>query len=109
MLAHTRRAAQVLSAAECEAWIAWGEAQGFELEKHAQTAYSAHRDNGRLALQSDAVADAIFARLRPWVPERLGGRQLRGCNPNIRLYRYGPGQRFGRHVDQARDIEPPRT
>jgi hypothetical protein len=30
-------AASILSTAECRAWIEWGEATGFKLEKHAQT------------------------------------------------------------------------
>ena len=33
------------------------------LEKHAATAQVAHRDNGRLAVESDEVALAIFAQL----------------------------------------------
>ena len=47
------------------------------------------------------MAAAIFERLRPWLPAQVGGRRAHGCNPNIRLYRYTAGQRFGRHVDQA--------
>lgn len=93
--------ANFLSAAECAAWIAWGEAAPFQLEKHAQTAHIAHRDNGRLAVLSADVADALLERLRPWAPTQLGRRKLVACNPNVRLYKYGPGQRFGRHVDQS--------
>jgi hypothetical protein len=85
----------------CAAWIAWGEAAPFQLEKHAQTAHIAHRDNGRLAVLSVDVADALLERLRPWAPAQLGRRKLVACNPNVRLYKYGPGQRFGRHVDQS--------
>lgn len=91
----------VLTAAECAAWIQWGESIGFEAEKHSQTAYIAHRDNGRIAFHSDSVAAAIFERIRPFFPERISGRIPHGCNPNIRLYRYEPGQRFGKHIDQA--------
>lgn len=92
----------LLSTAECAAWIAWAEGAGFELQKHAQTAHIAHRDNGRLAIESADVAAALFERLRPLAPAQLpGGKRPVGCNPNIRLYKYEPGQRFGRHVDQA--------
>jgi hypothetical protein len=28
-----------------------------------------------------------------------------GCNPNIRFYRYTPGQRFGKHIDESVDLE----
>ena len=31
------------SSGRCAAWISWGEAAPFQLEKHAQTAHIAHR------------------------------------------------------------------
>jgi hypothetical protein len=64
----------------------------------------AHRDNGRLSIDSPAIAALIFERVRPLVPARIGRRAARGCNPNIRLYKYGPGQRFGPHVDGAQTL-----
>ena len=94
-------AGPILTRDECASWIAWGESTGFALEKHAATANIAHRDNGRLAVESVEVAQAIFARLRPWIPAEVAGRRPVGCNPNIRLYRYEVGQRFGPHIDQA--------
>ena len=112
---------------------------------HAQTRFIAHRDNGRLAVQSEPIARAILERLRPLVPHEYGGcgaaapptrdrlgplglaavgpcaprlanaltpgfeprrhsRQLCACNPNIRLYKYVAGQRFGPHVDQSNQL-----
>ena len=94
-------ATPVLSDQECDAWIRWGESKGFVLEKHAQTSNIAHRDNGRLAVDSAEIASQIFARLAPWIPSEVGGKRACGCNSNIRLYKYEPGQRFGPHVDQA--------
>ena len=94
-----------LSDAECRAWIEWGEAQGFSLEKHKQSNFIAHRDNGRIAIESEDVASALFERLRPIVPAYLDGRPARGCNSNIRLYRYGQGQRFGKHIDQSNFLD----
>ena len=92
-----------LSPAECAAWVSWGETSGFEQEKHAQTRYIAHRDNGRLAVQSESIAAALWSRLAPLMPAESTrrGAVACGCNPNIRLYRYTPGQRFGQHVDQS--------
>ena len=99
-------ASNLLTTRECAAWIAWGEATGFAREAHAQTRFVAHRDNGRLSVQSPAIADAIFERLRPLVPPEIdGGRRLCGCNPNVRLYKYEAGQRFGPHVDQSNELE----
>lgn len=94
-------ATPVLTDDECDAWIRWGEDQGFVLEKHAQTSSIAHRDNGRLAVECSDIANAIFSRLRQWIPDAVGGRRACGCNPNIRLYKYAAGQRFGPHVDQS--------
>lgn len=94
-------ASPVLTPEECAAWIQWGESTGFALEKHAQTSQIAHRDNGRLAVESEEIARAIAGRLEPWMPAELAGRRPSGCNPNIRLYRYKAGQRFGPHVDQS--------
>ena len=57
-----------LSPAECAAWVSWGETSGFEQEKHAQTRWIAHRDNGRLAVQSESIAAALWSRLAPLMP-----------------------------------------
>jgi hypothetical protein len=27
-----------------------------------------------------------------------------GLNPNIRIYRYQPGQKFGRHIDESNEL-----
>ena len=94
-------ATPVLSDAECQAWMDWGDKTGFVLEKHAQTSNIAHRDNWRLAVESPEIARSIFHRLQPWVPSEVAGKKACGCNPNIRLYKYENGQRFGPHVDQA--------
>ena len=91
----------VLSAAECRAWIEWGEKEGFAREAHPATKFVAHRDNGRLAVSSPDIARVALDRLRPLAPAEVDGRPLAACNPNLRLYKYEPGQRFGRHVDQA--------
>ena len=93
-----------LSAAECDAWIEWGEADGFALERHAQTRDIAHRDIGRLAISSQDVAAAIWARLSGLVPARVCDRRAVGCNPDIRLYKYERGQRFGPHVDESKRL-----
>ncbi len=47
------------------------------------------------------VAKHIFSRIEPLVPKYIDGKQPVGCSPNIRLYRYCLGQRFGKHVDDS--------
>ena len=55
------------------------------------------------------VLEAIFVRIRPFVPkELLDGTNRRpiGCATNLRLYRYrAPEQRFGKHVDGSHECE----
>ncbi|KNC84369.1 hypothetical protein SARC_03414 [Sphaeroforma arctica JP610] len=90
-----------LSDSECAAWIEFGEREGFEASFQKQNRECAHRDNGRISIESESIAQAFFLRLNPSLPEKYGTRQLNSCNTNIRLYKYGPGQRFGRHVDES--------
>jgi hypothetical protein len=39
----------------------------------------------------------------------VDGERAVGLNPAMRLYRYGPGQRFGRHVDDSVELGPGRS
>eukprot|EP00747_Dinoflagellata_sp_TGD_P169532 gnl/TRDRNA2_/TRDRNA2_198743_c0_seq1.p1 gnl/TRDRNA2_/TRDRNA2_198743_c0~~gnl/TRDRNA2_/TRDRNA2_198743_c0_seq1.p1 ORF type:complete len:276 (-),score=49.61 gnl/TRDRNA2_/TRDRNA2_198743_c0_seq1:116-943(-) len=96
-----------MSEEECRTWIVWGEQTGFEEAKQKASAEFAHRDNGRILLQSPDVAHLLWLRIRPFVPEALkapgGSRRALGCSPRIRLYRYTRGQRFGQHIDTSTD------
>jgi hypothetical protein len=94
-----------LSPAEAASFVAAAEALGFAPQGSRGAAFGeAFRDNGRAAVHDAALA----ARL--WRGTGLGaalaglaadGDEPVGLNPNVRLYRYVPGQRFGRHVDGA--------
>lgn len=92
---------------ECRAWIEWGEKHGFEEFYQRQTPEMAFRDNGRIEFNDPDVANLLFIRLRPFLPDVLGSgssaRRLAGCSPRVRVYRYRRGQRFGQHVDGSRD------
>lgn len=97
-----------LSEDECRRWIEWGEKSGFEEAKQKQTVEYAHRDNGRIQVESDEIAQLLWLRIRPFVPASVAGssggkRQALGCSPRIRLYRYNRGQRFGQHIDGSCD------
>lgn len=114
-------AGPALTEEECCAWIAWGEVggvnvtekpraiRGFKEEKLKRTAETAERVHGQLSVESPDVAEAIFRRLRPLLPDALYGKKPAGCNSDIRLYRYTEGQRFGRHVDGAKITPKGRT
>jgi len=89
---------------ECLSWIRFGETQGFEEVGHPAGGGYAHRDNGRIVVDDQEIADNIFLRLKPFIPavdlsDGTNRRRPTGCATNLRLYRYRPGQRFGKHVD----------
>ncbi len=90
----------VLLPEECEYFISWGEARGFEEFKQAKTREYAHRENGRIQLEDDILAQRIFARILPLLPMELDQMAPLGCSSNIRLYRYTAGQSFGKHIDE---------
>lgn len=98
---------------EADVWIQFGESEGFALAKHAQTSGIALRDCGRLVLENQGIADAIFSRLRSLTPPSIVTTDKKQwdavtCSSNLRLYKYQRGQRFGRHYDESNDISPSR-
>ncbi|KAL3898762.1 MAG: hypothetical protein SGPRY_012776 [Prymnesium sp.] len=96
-------ACPLLTPSECAAWIGWAEARGFQREKLARTSSTALRDQWRMSLHSPELAAALFQRLVHFdlPPPLVGASKCAGCNPNLRLYKYEQGQRFGPHVDES--------
>ncbi|KAL0056244.1 hypothetical protein WJX82_009206 [Trebouxia sp. C0006] len=98
----------VLSELEAARFIETAERLGLEHQGSRGAAQGeAHRDNERIAFQDEAFAKHL------WQMSGLADvfRQMDldtqtaiGLNPNIRLYKYGPGQSFGKHVDDSVDI-----
>ena len=100
----------VLSRDECNAWIEFGESRGFEEVGHPEGGGYAHRSNGRILVLDEEIAEAIWLRVRAFVPADLQdgtGRRPVGCASNLRLYRYrsSTGDRFGKHVDGSNHDE----
>lgn len=89
---------------ECRKMIEWGERNEFEELKQEEVNYYAFRDNGRYRVHNPLMAEAIFARLEPFLPNNskaFEGMKCLGCSSDIRFYRYKTGQRFGKHVDES--------
>ncbi|CAE6452547.1 unnamed protein product [Rhizoctonia solani] len=72
----------------------------------------ATRVNHRISFQSKDFAATIYNAILPHLPplpcaeSRATDAVTAGCNSNIRLYKYGPGEYFGPHYDESvRDKE----
>ncbi|XP_076906815.1 uncharacterized protein LOC143563065 [Bidens hawaiensis] len=93
-----------LTAAESKAFIKAAESIGFVHQGSLGPAKGeAYRDNDRIAVNDPVLADTLWetglSKLLSHLTIR--GKVPVGLNPNIRLYRYKVGQRFGRHIDES--------
>jgi hypothetical protein len=90
----------LLTPAECQAWIEFGELSGYVVASQKAGGGYAHRENGRFSFHDVERANLIFSRIQKCLPQMRGQRAV-GCSPNLRMYRYVPGQRFGKHIDES--------
>jgi predicted 2-oxoglutarate/Fe(II)-dependent dioxygenase YbiX len=91
------------SEVECRRSIAFSEGQGYA-DAPLTTALGfvmakEVRNNTRVMVDVPALAAEMFARARPFLPERVDPCRLHGLNERLRFYRYDVGQRFGLHYD----------
>lgn len=85
----------IYSAAECAELIALIERSSPTLA----TNNPIYRDQDRVVRDDVQIANQLFLRLRPHLPERMGDLRLSRLNERLRFYRYRPGQRFEPHMD----------
>ena len=85
----------VYSEEECAHFVSLIEASSPELA----TNNALYRDQDRVIRDDTALANELFARLRPHLPEKMGSLRLLRLNDRLRFYRYKPGQRFPPHMD----------
>jgi len=57
------------------------------------------RNNQRAIYDSPVLADLLFSRLEPLLPQQLHGWRLAGLNERFRFYLYENGQTFRPHYD----------
>lgn len=102
--------AGVLDAAECRALIERGEALGFTpapvRAAGGPTRRTDIRDNDRAAFTDPDLAAWLWDRCREHIPAVFEGGAAVGLDPDFRLYRYDPGQRFNRHKDGTAERGP---
>ncbi|KAL1858053.1 hypothetical protein Daus18300_010165 [Diaporthe australafricana] len=97
----------VLSPDECGRIVGAAEAIGFAPDAPVRPGgMDDGAENSVLAHNFYWVADeefcrGVWGRVAPFVPERVGGRKVRGLNRRFRVYRYVPGAEYRAHIDGA--------
>lgn len=90
---------EFLSADECAALIQRSEGLTYELGTVGGVVAEEIRNNERVLVDDKPLADTLFRRAAPWLPEVVESRHLVGFNERWRFYRYRPGQTFEPHRD----------
>eukprot|EP00891_Asterochloris_glomerata_P004369 jgi/Astpho2/4369/Aster-08066 len=100
-----------LSVAEAARFVETAARIGFQHQSSRGAAYGeAFRDNERISVQDEALAQQLWSCTglqEVFADVDLEGWQAVGLNPNIRVYKYCKGQRFGKHVDDSVDLPAP--
>jgi hypothetical protein len=91
----------VLSSADCAQIVAAAETIGFSPD--APVSGEDNEDSSVLAhnfywLVDEAFCGKLWQRVRPFVPQQVGGRKVRGLNRRFRVYRYVPGAEYRCHI-----------
>lgn len=93
----------VLSPAECRAFIGWAEERGFEdAPINAASGVQIRKDirnNQRAMIDDPVLAAMLWQRVKTLVPSVIRGNEAVGLNERLRFYKYEPGQRFAPHFD----------
>jgi hypothetical protein len=99
-----------LTPGECEHYVARSESLGYG--DAPITSFGAPvmrkdiRNNDRVMFDDVALADSMWARLKPFLDERMQFWTPVGLNERWRFYRYDPGQQFDWHFDGAFERSP---
>ncbi len=93
----------VLSAEECQEYIALTEQTGYEAATiNTNKGFELRpdiRNNERVIIDNFDIAANLWSRVANKIPPILEGRQALGLNERFRFYRYDVGQYFAPHVD----------
>jgi prolyl 4-hydroxylase len=89
--------------AACIDCIQWSEQMGYEEAKvniHGQQVMMKNiRDNKRLLITNIEMAQQMYERILPFIPQTIGLANACGLNELFRFYKYEPGEKFKRHRD----------
>jgi hypothetical protein len=94
-----------LTRQECHEYMVLSEGIGYEAAKVNTTGgarvMTGIRNNNRAFHKSEALAQSLWERVKPFVPPRLGNSEAIGLNELFRFYRYQRGHQFKGHFDQS--------
>ena len=93
----------IFTQVECDALIAITEGNGYQKALLGTSLNMDRRNSDRSMIDSHAVADILWSRLQPWIPDNLyeGKANVVGINERFKFLRYDPGQYFKAHNDGA--------
>ncbi|KAF3046149.1 hypothetical protein E8E12_011381 [Didymella heteroderae] len=93
----------VLSPEECSSIVAAGETMEFipDAPMRPQGEDTSILAHNFYWIVDQAFHDKLWARVKAFVPDSVGGRKVRGINRRFRVYRYVPGAEYRCHIDGA--------
>ncbi|HEX8266077.1 MAG TPA: 2OG-Fe(II) oxygenase [Pyrinomonadaceae bacterium] len=93
----------VFSAEECQKFIELTEQTGYDAATMDAFGVAIRRpslrNNDRVILDDQLLAEELWQRCKPFVPNVLNGKLTIGLNERLRFYRYEAGQKFAQHFD----------
>lgn len=94
----------VFSEQECQELIDLSESKGYEpalvnVGYGQQVRMPDYRNNDRVIMDDEALADRFYQRIKAYIPQRKDHRDALGLNERLRFLRYDPGQKFEPHHD----------
>jgi predicted 2-oxoglutarate/Fe(II)-dependent dioxygenase YbiX len=94
-----------LTKGECHEYMVLSESIGYEAAKvntlGGARVVSSIRNNNRAFHNSEELAQSLWEKVKPFVPEQLGNSEAIGLNELFRFYRYQRGHQFKGHFDQS--------
>jgi prolyl 4-hydroxylase len=94
-----------LTRQECHEYMVLSEGIGYELAKVNTTGgarvMTSVRNNNRAFHKSEKLAQSLWEKVKPYVPQHIGNSTAIGLNELFRFYRYQRGHQFKGHFDQS--------
>jgi len=94
----------VFTKKECDDLIALSEKKGYEpallnIGGGRQTYAPDVRNNDRCIIDDEALAEKLYQKIQPYVPQQFKAGKAVGLNERLRFLRYDPGHNFKAHQD----------